>query len=207
MARQKETPEQAARRVRAFELYCTIDAAGERPTIRAIAHSLGVTTTAVRYWRVKDDWDQRLIDRNSEVARAITGVKQNLKALLRNGALEGVRSLIQIIRNKESAADDKIKAAQAVFKMARDADAIKLDLTDDPAVSTPVEFNDDLPGKETPPSSEISSTSISDSAETVDSASISSDSEAPSPTPPEHSLPISSTPDSWPEPPTSPELA
>lgn len=191
MARSKlTTPEEQTRRARGFELYCSLDANGDRPNIRAIAHTLGVTAAAVRYWFRADEWESKLSEINRETALVTNSQKQSLKATLRQGTFDAILELRRIVKDAQAAADDRVKAAQAIFKMAKDSNAIDLELM--PDVTAPVlKFSDDLPGKGIEPSSTSAESSTSSApCSEADSTLPTLPSEPPTPSPGETSSPM-----------------
>lgn len=162
MARSKlTTPEELQRRARGFELYCSLDANGDRPNVKAIAHHLGVTTAAVRYWMRADEWESKLSEINEETAFVTNSQKQSLKATLRQGTFDAILELRRIVKDQQAQADDRVKAAQAIFKMAKDSNAIDLDQLPDAAAPSTLKFSDELPGKGIEPSSTSAESSTS----------------------------------------------
>lgn len=148
MAREKSSAEGRQRRQTAFALFCTTDAEGKRPTYRSIALKCGVTLNTVHYWRRQDHWEERLEQSLDFIAGVVGEEKGNLKSQLRAGSLEAVMTLRSVVMNGKANIDDRIKASQALFKIAKDAGAIDLDLVPDPpAAGRELEkFNDELPG-------------------------------------------------------------
>lgn len=145
MPRYPTTAEDQARRLHAYELYCTSDAQGKRPTFRAIAHQLGVTVQAVQYWCRRDRWQERIAEKNSATSRAIEKRQQDVKVTLRTGILEGVISLRMIaMGGAEVASDDIIKATLALVKIAKDLNALDLIDTPNPKPSGDIGFDDTL---------------------------------------------------------------
>ena len=143
MARTPTSAESQARRLRAFELYCTVDSRGKRPTFRGIAHQLGVTVTSVNYWNKRDRWQDRVDTQNQETARAIERRQQDVKAALRDGVLDGIFSLKLIAAGgPDVAADDIIKSTLALVKIAKDLNAMDLLDTPNPTARTDLKFDD-----------------------------------------------------------------
>lgn len=157
-------------------MFCSVDAHGRRPSHRAIAQSLGVTVSSVEYWKRTDQWIKRNEERLDAVTRMVTDQSQNLKALLRAGAMEAVTQLRNTITDGKSSGDDRLKASIALFKLAKDSNAIDLDLVPDAPSGRQSElttFNDELPvpesGTEGEPEPWESSPSLSSSPISSDS--------------------------------------
>ena len=144
MTKELQTPEILARRHRAFEAYLVTDDQGKRPSSKSIALTLGVTETAVKYWRRVDKWDAKIAAANGSAIAAVDAANASIRSLLRAGALEAVAVLRKILDNPKADTDDKIKAGVALFKLATEFDA--LEPTAPPAVPTGVAaFADDVP--------------------------------------------------------------
>lgn len=142
MAREKQTPEDMARRVRAFEMYCSTDVHGQRPNIRAIALTLGITPQAVTYWKRVDHWDERVSKMDDKVAQDVAESSQALKTLLRGGLIRGLEALKNITLDPHAKADDVIKATETLAKIAKQFNAVDLDAA--PLPKGMGAFNDSL---------------------------------------------------------------
>jgi hypothetical protein len=99
------SPEQAARRTRAYELYLGDGTGGGRKSLRAIALELGVTLGAVRYWREVDKWDERL-----SVVLAATSAERvqnarEVRDLLRGSLVSHLHKLNTIVQTAKKDAD------------------------------------------------------------------------------------------------------
>lgn len=129
-------------------MFVTVDSKGHRPSMRAMAQALGVTVASIKYWKDTDRWIQRNDQAISAVQTQVTAQFQNMKALLREGAMEAIKELGLILKNQKNAPDDRIKASIALFKIAKDANAIDLDLIPDlpsKGATDLTQFNDTLP--------------------------------------------------------------
>ena len=151
MTKEEQTPEILARRHRAFEAYLTADDQGKRPSSKSIATKLGVTETAVKYWRRVDKWDQKIAAANGSVIAASDAANNSIRALLRAGALDAVVVLRKILDNPKADTDDRIKAGVALFKLATELDALEPAFK--PALPTgAAAFSDDVSAvRPTPP--------------------------------------------------------
>lgn len=146
MARAKNTPEDLARRNRGFELFCTIDAKGQRPTIREIAMTLGVTTAAVRYWMKSDSWQERINAVDDSIAKDVKEASQAFKTLLRGGLLRGLERMKMIVLDPKAMAKDQIDATEAFARIAKQFNAVDMDAAPLPNARMGA-FHDDLPGE------------------------------------------------------------
>ena len=135
------TPEQDARRDRAFELY----QAGV--SLRKISKTLEVTLSTVQWWRDKDDWAGRAASLTPKDSAAI-------RELLRAGFREGLQELERILLTTEDEAV-RVKAALAFATLCKDFGIRPQQ--NSPAAYTTLHFDDDLPtpfqaSREEPPS-------------------------------------------------------
>jgi transposase len=131
------TPEQDARRDRAFELH----QAGV--SLRKISKMLGATLSTVQWWRDKDDWAGR-------AAAQMPTDSAGIRELLRAGFREALQELERILLTTEDEAV-RVRAALAFATMCKDFGIRPQQST--PTVPAMLGFNDDLP---MPPTSQAS---------------------------------------------------
>ena len=123
------TPEQDARRDRAFELY----QAGV--SLRKISKTLEVTLSTVQWWRDKDDWTGRAASLTPKDSAAI-------RDLLRTGFREALQELERILLTTKDEAV-RVKAALAFAKMCKDFGIRPQQ--NSPTIPATLGFKDDLP--------------------------------------------------------------
>jgi hypothetical protein len=110
MAQFRSSPENEAKRLRAYELYLSAGEDGKRRSLRSISQELGVALSAVQYWRDQDGWERRLRETMLTAGRSAEMSTNQVKMALRKGLLEGVQQMYDIIQDKDGKAKDKILA-------------------------------------------------------------------------------------------------
>lgn len=147
------TPETEAKRLRAFELFCTAGLDGKRRSVRSISQELGVALSTAQYWHKNDDWDKKLQKVLKETASTAASVTEAIRARLRKGILDGLEKANDIIKDTKTKDRDKILALRELTNIAIRLQA--LDLGGGGAAETGFDFQDDLPlGTVTEPESE-----------------------------------------------------
>lgn len=135
----QSTPENEAKRLRAFELYMGSTAEGKRRSLRSISQELGVSLNTVQYWRDKDHWEARVSQALQTAGRAAELASQSLKLLLRDHLRKGIHALGAIVES--GSARDKISAIKQLADITVRLNA--LDLGDGSVQAMP-EWKDDL---------------------------------------------------------------
>jgi hypothetical protein len=143
------TPETEAKRIRAFELYCTAGLDGKRRSVRSISQELGVALSTAQYWHKHDDWDRKLQKVLKETASTAASVTEAIRARLRKGILDGLEKANDIIRDAKTKDRDKILALRELTNIAIRLQA--LDLGGNAQTEGTLEFQDDLPINGTEP--------------------------------------------------------
>ena len=142
------TPETEAKRLRAFELYCTAGLDGKRRSVRSISQELGVALSTAQYWHKTDDWDKKLQKLLKETSATAASVTEAIRARLRKGILEGLEKANDIIKDAKTKDRDKILALRELTNIAIRLQA--LDLGGVAASEGTLEFQDDLTPHGTP---------------------------------------------------------
>lgn len=152
MARFPATSFQKGRPEAAFAFYAEVDANGKRRSNNEIARMVGVSASAVAYWKAKHNWDARLFaDVKTDLLVAET-TNQAINKLLRDGLLQHIQSLSHIIAYSKSD-PDKIAAIKAFVHVAKELGVLT------PGVGTtdlvpPTTFTDDIPHAQRPTAQE-----------------------------------------------------
>lgn len=136
------TPETEAKRIRAFELYCSAGLEGKRRSVRSIAQELGVALSTAQYWQKHDDWDAKLQKVLKETAHTAATVTEAIRARLRKGILDGLEEANKIIKG-DATARDKVLALRELTHIAIRLQA--LDLGSGGMAAEVTDFQDDLP--------------------------------------------------------------
>lgn len=110
-------------RIKAFELFCEANAAGQRRSLRSIAQELGVHQVTVQGWATKDEWQtklQRMLDQSANTTETLS---QAIKRRVRSGMLDGLDELkrLAIGAKRDS---DRIAATKALADIAMRMEAI-----------------------------------------------------------------------------------
>lgn len=103
----KTAPDNEAKRLRAYELYLSATSDGKKRSLRSIAQELGVSLSAVQYWRDTDGWERKIREAMLTAGQAADLASSQVKMALRKGLLEGIQQLHSIIES----GDDKQKIA------------------------------------------------------------------------------------------------
>lgn len=135
------TPETEAKRIRAFELYCTAGAEGKKRSVRSIAQELGVALSTAQYWQKQDDWDAKLGKILKETAHTAASVTEAIRARLRKGILDGLEEANKIIKGS-GREREKILALRELTHIAVRLQA--LDLGNPAGIDAALDFKDDL---------------------------------------------------------------
>jgi hypothetical protein len=136
------TPETEAKRLRAFELYCSAGLDGKRRSVRSISQELGVALSTAQYWHKNDGWDLKLQKVLQETAHTAASVTEAIRARLRRGILDGLEKANDIIKDAKTKDRDKILALRELTNIAIRLQA--LDLGGSAANDGSLEFTDDL---------------------------------------------------------------
>lgn len=137
------TPETEAKRIRAFELYCTAGLEGKRRSVRSISQELGVALSTAQYWQKTDNWDEKLQKVLKETAHTAATVTEAIRARLRKGILDGIDTANQIIKDPKTRERDRILALRELTHIAIRLQALDLG-TGGMAADVPTDFKDDL---------------------------------------------------------------
>jgi hypothetical protein len=108
----KSTPENEAKRLRAYELFVSATTDGKRRSIRSISQELGVSLSTVQYWRDHDNWERRVREAMLSAGQAAEMASSHVKMALRKGLLEGIDQLHSIITKGDNR--EKILAFKAL---------------------------------------------------------------------------------------------
>lgn len=139
------TPRPEGDRIKAFELYLSSSLSGKYTSMRAIASQLGISSMTVARWRDVDKWDERIKRELAASTTASETTSNALKRQVRSGLLEGLQELKRIAL-KSDRDFDRIKAIEALAKMAIQLDAITAAATSGMGAASRGEFTDDLDG-------------------------------------------------------------
>lgn len=146
MSQFQTKPENEAKRLRAFELHLTASMDGKKRSIRSIAQELGVALSTVQYWRDQDGWERRVREALLTTARSADLAAAHAKMAIRDGLLKSLQAMHDVL--DKGTAREKVAAARAMAEIASRFQAL------DPSsllAGKPedIEFEDDLPAKET----------------------------------------------------------
>ncbi len=143
----KSSPENEAKRLRAFELYVSATSDGKRRSLRSISQELGVSLNAVQYWRDTDNWERRIREVMMSAGQAAEMASSHVKMALRKGLLEGIDQLHTIIEKGDNR--EKILAFKALVDT-----SVRLRAVDFGGDEKPLpEWQDEVP-ESTPPAEE-----------------------------------------------------
>jgi predicted transcriptional regulator len=146
-----QTAEQRALRVKGYNLWLAgaMDN-GKRMSVRAIAMTLGVTVSAVQYWREHDKWDARVNQALIEHTVKETESASTLANLLRASLYDNMKVLNEIIRDKQMKPLIKIKAISEYADICHKLKVVQPDDLNQIKTNTAVmaEFKDDLDGND-----------------------------------------------------------
>jgi hypothetical protein len=135
----KSSPENEAKRLRAYELYVSATSDGKRRSLRSISQELGVSLSAVQYWRDTDNWERRIREAMMTAGQAAEMASNHVKMALRKGLLDGIDQLTKIIDK----GDDRMKVM--AFKALVDT-SVRLRAVDFASGEQPLpEWQDEVP--------------------------------------------------------------
>jgi terminase small subunit len=106
-----QTSEQKKLRITGYEMFLkgAVDE-GRKVSYRAIAMALGVTDATVRYWAIKDRWDDRINTALTQRTIATTRGSQAVANLLRSALYTNVQVLTKIIQDPNEKVGARIRA-------------------------------------------------------------------------------------------------
>lgn len=143
MARFPATGFQKDRAEKAFRFYAEVDANGKRRSNNAIAQMVGVSASAVAFWKSRDHWDSKIVaDAAADLTEADT-TNRALNKLLREGLLQHIKTLSQIVAYSKSDTD-KIAAIKAFVHVAKELGVLAPG-TNAAELAPPTSFKDDIP--------------------------------------------------------------
>lgn len=126
MAKFIQTTFQKRKHEKAFEFYSEVDSEGRRRSNNAIAKMVGVTASAVAYWKRRDNWDGKLLAKVDEAIDEATLTNRNIKKLLRESLFRHIKSLNTVIEFSKSDGD-KVTAIKAFVHIAKELDCLTPD--------------------------------------------------------------------------------
>jgi len=155
MAKHLMNAHQRHKHEKAFDLYAQGDANGQRLSNAALAQLVGVSASAIAYWKRRDDWSGKLlasIDQELADASAADLTNKNIRKLLRESLFNHIKALNTLIAFTKAPAD-KINAIKAFVHVAKELNC--LDPEAGPGTNEqPPRFEDDLPHEPAQPPSE-----------------------------------------------------
>ena len=130
---------------KAFEVYSETDAQGNRRSNNAIAQMIGVSASAIAYWKRRDNWDGKLIVNIDEEIKNADLTNRHIKRLLRESLFNHIKSLNRVIEYSKNDTD-KVAAIKAFVHVAKELNCLDPDTGGiEPALIPPPQFEDDLP--------------------------------------------------------------
>jgi hypothetical protein len=149
MAKFAMTKFQKHKHERAFELYCETDAQGKRRSNVILGGLVGVSASAIAYWKRRDQWDAKILATLDDEINEADLTNRSIKKLLRESLYNHIKSLNHLIAYCKNEGD-KIAAIKAFVHIAKELECLTPDTgaaTEPPPAPS---FKDDIYAQQPP---------------------------------------------------------